>query len=426
VLRRNCPSSAHLQADAPRGDEVPSRLLDLLSALDEADVRWSLLRPRETLGVAEGDVDILVDPSSLGTLVGALGIHGFIRVPMAGPDVHAVTYDEAAGRFVWIHAQTQLRVAGASLPAKVVLVDADTQGLRQPAADWLLWILLLRALVDKGELPERHRPHVQALARRWSEGPRPLELLARRHGLEPAQVVTTAAAGDWQGLLRFSVHRPPGPPSWRSRIAAAAGRLRGMLEGRGLSVAVLGPDGAGKSTLVEGLARSLPWPVFVRYMGLTGGLMPKADALRIPGLVFVARVLILWSRYARAAYHRAGGGIVVFERYALDGAVPSGMPLSAAGRLSRRLQRRACPMPDLVLLLDASGETLYTRSGEYGPTVLETWRDAFARLRGSVAHLETIDAEQPPDAVLHEAERRIWDRYSQLHAGGPASSSSNR
>jgi thymidylate kinase len=415
-----------LQDDAPRGDEVPGRLLDLLSALDEADVRWSLLRPRETLGVAEGDVDILVDPNSLGTLVGALGVHGFARVPMAGPDVHAVTYDEAARRFVWVHAQTQLRVAGTSLPADVVLADADTQGLRQPAPDWLLWILLLRALVDKGALPERHRPHVQALARRWSEGPRPLELLARRHGLEPAQVVAAAAAGDWQGLLRFSVHRPPGPPSWRSRIVAAAGRLRGMLDRRGLSVAVLGPDGAGKSTLVEGLAHSLPWPVLVRYMGLTGGLMPKADALRIPGLVFVARILILWSRYARAAYHRAGGGIVVFERYTLDGAVPSGMPLSAAGRLSRRLQRRACPMPDLVLLLDASGETLHARSGEYAPDTLEEWRRAFERLQASVPQLELIDAEQPSEAVRREAERRIWRRYVELRARGQAPAAVSR
>jgi thymidylate kinase len=405
---------------------LPGRLLDLFGAMDEAEIDWSLLRPRGTLAIPEGDVDILVEPDGLRALADALDAHGFIRVPMGGPDTHAVTYDENAGRFVWIHVQTELRIAGASLAAETVLRAADTQGLRQPADDCLLWILLLRALVDKGELPERHRPHVQGLARHWSGESGPLEQLARRRGLEPSPVVAAAATGDWDRLLTFSVHRPAEAPSWRSRVAGAARRLRGMRDKRGLSVAVLGPDGAGKSTLVEGLARSLPWPVLVRYMGLTGGLMPKADALRIPGLVFVARVLILWSRYARAVYHRAGGGMVVFERYTLDGAVPSGMRLGVAGRLSRRLQRRVCPMPDLVLLLDAPGETLYARSGEYGAEVLESWREAFARLKTSVPHLEIIDAEQPPETVLREAERAVWRRYVERHAGEVDVTSSNR
>jgi thymidylate kinase len=406
--------------------EIPQRLIDLFGALDRAGVRWSLLRPRETLGLPEGDVDILVDPSGHRALGTAFGGHGFIRVPMAGPDVHAVTYDEDARRFVWVHAQEELRIAGASLPAEIVLLDADTQGLREPAGDCLLWILLLRALVDKGELPERHRPHVQALARRWSFGPGSLVLLARRHGLEPARVVAAAAEGDWQALLALSVHRPPAPPPWPARIIGAAGRLRRVLERRGMSVAVLGPDGAGKSTLVESLARRLPWPIRVQYMGLTGGRMPQADALRVPGLVFVARVLLLWARYARGLYHRAGGGIVLFERYTLDGAVPSGMPLSRAGRLSRRLQRRVCPIPDLVLVLDAPGETLYARSGEYRPEILESWRVAFRRLEAEVPQLEIIDAEQSTEAVEREAERRIWRRYAELRAGRSGETSSNR
>jgi hypothetical protein len=79
-----------------------------------------------------------------------------------------------------------------------------------------------------------------------------------------------------------------------------------------------------------------------------------------------------------------------------------------------------------VLLLDAPGETLYARSGEYAPAVLESWRDAFARLDAMVPHMEKIDAEQPPGAVLHEAERLIWYRYAQLHAGGVGATSSNR
>ncbi len=405
---------------------APPALSHFLVALDQGGIRWSLLRPRATVVLPEGDVDVLVAPADVERVSDALAAAGYVRMPVEGPDVHVATYDEEAGRFVWIHVQAELRIAGASLPAEAVLADADVDGLPQPADSWLLWILLLRALVDKGELPERHRPYVQALAQRWSGGPPALESLAQQHGLEPSEVVAIAAAGDWQGLLRRSAQAAPGGPSCRSRIRGAVARLRHMFRSRGLSVAVLGPDGAGKSTLVQALARSLPLPVRIQYMGLTGGRMPQADALRVPGLVFIARVLLLWARYARGAYHRAGGGIVLFERYTLDGAVPSGMRLSIVGRLSRRLQRRACPMPDLVLLLDASGETLYARSGEYGPEVLERWRGAFERLQESVPQLERIDAEAPAAAVRQEAERRIWRRYVELRARGQAAAGRSR
>jgi thymidylate kinase len=386
--------------------------------LDLAGIDWSLLRPRESLVIPEGDVDVLVEPPSLPRVRETLMGYGFVEMPIPGPDLHAALYDAEAARFVWLHIQTALRLADTELPADVLLAEADREEVRQPSDRWLLWIMLLRALVDKGELPERHRRPVQRLAARWTGGPPELESLARRHGLDPAGVVADAAAGDWEALLSRRVEQEPARVWTLGRVVKAVGGLRRLRHPGGLSVAVIGPDGAGKSTLVEALARSLPLPVRVQYMGLTGGRLRRADALRIPGLVFLARVTILWLRYAPAAYHRARGGIVLFERYTLDGAVPSGRRLSPAARFSRRLQRRACPMPDLVLLLDASGDTLYQRSGEYGAAVLEGWRVAYDGLRASVPQVQAIDAERPAEDVRREAVARIWRRYIELRAMG--------
>jgi thymidylate kinase len=339
-----------------------------------------------------------------------------VRMPIPGPDLHAAIHDRDAGRFVWMHVQTTLELAGEAFAAEEVLSATTSEPPPQPADDWLLWILLLRALVDKGVLPDRHREHVSALARRWRGGPPPLEALARRHGLDPAAIVALAAAEDWDGLLRHSVHRRPARPPLRARVRAYRGELRHLRHRRGISVAVVGPDGAGKTTLVTGLSGSLPLPTRIQYMGLTGGRMRNAAALRVPGLVLCARVAILWLRYLRASLDRARGRIVLFERYTVDGAVPSGVRLSLAGRMSRRILARTCPLPDLVILLDASGATMHARSGEYEPAELERWRAAYGRLAKSVAALEVIDAEQPAEDVLREAEASIWRRYGEIRA----------
>jgi thymidylate kinase len=140
--------------------------------------------------------------------------------------------------------------------------------------------------------------------------------------------------------------------------------------------------------------------------------MPRADSLRLPGVVFLARLIVLWSRYGRGAYHRARGRIVLFDRYVLDGAVPPGASPGPLGQLSRRVQRYACPLPDLVLFLDASGETMHRRSGEYDAARLESWRRAYARLQDSVPTLAVLDAERPAEVVLREAQARVWARYA--------------
>src|SRR5215213_4631278 len=123
-------------------------------ALDRSGVDWSLLRPRESLALAAGDVDLLVEAPAVARVRELVAAEGFSEMPVPGPDLHAARYDEDEGRFVWLHIQTALRIAGAELPAQVILAEADQDGLRQPSDSWLLWILLLRALVDKGELPE--------------------------------------------------------------------------------------------------------------------------------------------------------------------------------------------------------------------------------------------------------------------------------
>jgi thymidylate kinase len=399
--------------------EVPQQLLGLFKALHADGITWCLLRPRELLAQPEGDVDMLVAPHQLATAAAVMIEHGFVAMGRDHANRHGLDRDEATGRFLWVHLQTGVTVAGESVAADSVL-GSRTGELPQAGDAWLFWILALRAILEKPDVPERQREHLQRLALHADAGPEAALTLARRRGLEPAQVVALCRVGDWSGLRRLRPARPSPPPAGaRQQLRRAARAVVGaarLLQGRhpgarGISVAIVGPDGAGKTTLVTTLTQSLPLPTRIQYLGLTGGRIYRADKLRLPGLVFVARVLVLWSRFLRGAYHRAQGRVVLFERYVLDAAVPSGIPLGPVARFSRSLQRWVLPLPDLVLLLDASGETMHRRSGEYDAERLEQWRAAFASLRRSVHQLEVIDAERPQMLVRRDAEALIWRYY---------------
>ncbi|TYP87215.1 hypothetical protein [Blastococcus xanthinilyticus] len=194
---------------------------------------------------------------------------------------------------------------------------------------------------------------------------------------------------------RFVVVEVPGPP--------APGR---PARRRGLGVAVLGPDGAGKSTLAQGIAEAFPLPVATVYMGLwqSGDAGPSAG---ISVRDAAARPFRAWARLLEARSHQRRGRLVVFDRYVYDARLPAEPPWATAKRLYFWFLSRTCPAPDVTLLLDLPGEVAFARKGENGVEASEAARRNFRALEQELG-LHVIDATRSPEEVRGAALAVIW------------------
>jgi len=407
---------------------LAERLGAVFEQLSRTEARWCMLRLPHGTGKSGGDIDLLVDRGDLPAVCDVLVSNGFLAVPGWNPGLHFVAYDGPADGWLWIHIMAELAFGPYALLTadhEAGCLDRRVRQAQVPtlAADDAFWELLLHCLLDKGHVASRHAFRLQELVQEArADGPL-AQLIANiaPPDCDPDYILNCVTAGDWAALEALG---RPLANAWKSRLHVGRATLlarrcmlivaglRHLRRRRGLSVAVLGPDGAGKSTLIGGLEAAFILPAQSIYMGLTGGMLPHVDRLRLPMLVLPGRALVFWVRYLRALYHQARGRLVLFDRYTYDAHVPTPRPLSRLRRFYRWLDGHLCPAPDLVLLLDAPGAVMFARKGEYTDEMLEDWRQHFLALRGKVRQLEVVDATRSQEAVLTDALGRVWARYA--------------
>ncbi len=400
-------------------------LAETFRAFDAAGVRWCLLRDEDDLEAPEGDVDLLVAPSDLpAALEVALG-RGFVPLSTWGRGTHRFLegYHPPSDGWVRLDIVTDLRF-GADLALSLPGAEGclarrvERDGVWTLAPDDAFWLLLLHVLLDGGHAGDRRRARLEELAgAEVATGAVARTIANACPSVDLGALVADVRSGRWDALrgyariLRADIARSsPARSAWRSAANPAlrkATRLL-LLHERGMTVALVGPDGVGKSTLAEGLARRFAFPVTRVYMGIHGGASWDRGERPLP---LPLRIPRQWLRYLHARSAAWRGRLVLFDRYALDARLAPARRRSGLRRAARSVLARSLPDPDLMILLDAPAEVMHARKPERSVEDLERLRREYLGLADTVSSVTVIDASGAADEVRRVVTAAVWEAY---------------
>lgn len=224
------------------------------------------------------------------------------------------------------------------------------------------------------------------------------------------------------------------------------------------TVALIGPDGSGKTTVSMRLRECLPVPTKYLYMGVnheaSEHLLPTTRLVqslrRLSGrekyaggprtkepnstpskkgmsrrilktakssLSLVNRFAEEWYRQLLAWHYLRQRCVVIFDRhffpdyYAYD--IASDASRTVTQKIHGFVLNRFYPRPDLIVFLDAPAEVLFRRKGEGTIELLEERRNDYLQMKNLVKHFEVVDASRELDDVVEDVSHRITRFYEQ-------------
>ncbi|MCW3048938.1 MAG: hypothetical protein JWO74_3222 [Solirubrobacterales bacterium] len=406
----------------------------LFTDLEERGLLWTLLRRPSSLAAPTGDVDILVSPADADALREVAAGLGFVPVPgwESAPDLLLVSYDRPSDRWLVLDVTTTVSFRA---PRSWELADTAGQvlarrqlldGIALPADEDAFWLLLLHCLLDKRRVASHYRGPLQQLVATGSRSPIGRAACGAAGGrLTPQPFEDAVRAGAWETLdelggrlaAELRRHRPV-HERWRAcskHVVATARKPFLVPRRRGVNLALLGPNGVGKSTAAAAVQRSFPFESRIVYMGVwkAAGGSPARQTAEV-----VTRPARIWCRYLLAQYHQLRGRLVIYDRYVYEARLPAAPPLVAAKRPYFWLLAHVVPPAEALVVLDVPGDVAYGRKQEDEPDELESERRFYAGLAGRVPSFELVDAAVGPETVRAEITAIVWRDLANRWRGG--------
>jgi len=482
------------------------RIAQALAARGIAFVHWKSNGHLAEALAGLTDLDVYADPAAADSLRACLAEQGCLRIlsqPWASyPDVEDwLAFDPATGRFIHLHLHFALvtglrRVKHLRIPWGPALLAGRGHDLDPdwptPAPEMELMILLVRMWAKMPpkrrlfgpRLPKHIRSEFDWLAARADAAK--LADLARQllPGVDaaaitgllttppPSEAAVLAVSRRVYGALQGDYRTPFAlallAGAWLNLRAFAAKNLRRLgvttitgkrVEGAGLTVAFIGSDGSGKSTLTREMRRWLRYKLDVHgvYMGSGQGSTRLTDRIRHavkgkakdkskakssdaaprprrePG--FLDRLLALHHLTAirgkvralkRARRLAADGSVVVLDRFPqsqvngiYDGPrLQDGRGFAWAARAEMKAFAEVADLaPDLVVRLLVTPEISHARKPDHSFATLKRKAEITAALRFPQSKVVDIDSSAPLDVVILAAKTAVWQALRRRAAG---------
>ena len=426
----------------------------LLDCLDRTGVAYAILHGWQTLPCAQpSDIDVIMSPDDRKRLEAAAQTwDGFQLVQRFQYEAGGVGYTFAVKhtqppQFVTLDVSTDYRWDG------VILFSAHD--LLQHRSRWQGWwvvgpqqefaYLLAKKIFEKRSIPAAQQKRIEELLR--DIGSAAERICVRLFGATwGSWLVAQLAAHEWQTITAHIPHLGRGLRWQRRRQdplnifrywAAEAGRIwQRCRRPTGLHVAVLGPDGAGKSTLVAHLKAQLSGafrrstvfhfrPFIFESTRISRPVTrPHAQephprwrsVLKLA--YYVLDFFVGWLGRVYPQYLRST--LVLFDRYFEDIIVDPKRYRYAGPRWLARVAAGCIPRPDMVFILDVPEATLAARTQEVSSVERRRQVAAYRHLAASLPHAVLLNGSASIQTVVRCAEASVLDflyeRYQRRYA----------